>query len=65
MPVTIFELLGKSVHVDTSQLANRHDRGRLLSLAMRAKVKATMSTFVALQVPSQWRIRISAEVTFA
>ena len=48
MPVTMFDLLGKIV--DTSQLANRHNR--FLSLAMRAKVKATTSTctFAALSI---------------
>ena len=50
MPDAIFGLEGKSV--DTSQLANRHDRLLSLGLAMimRARVKATTSTFAALSI---------------
>ena len=49
--VTIFGprgLLGKSADTPRAQLFNRHDR--LPSLAMRAKVEVTTSTFVALSI---------------
>ena len=58
MLVASFDLLCKSA--DMPQLANQH--GRLLSLAMKAKVNVTTHTFAALSI--QWQIRMSAEVTF-
>ena len=53
MPVAVFE-----------KVPARHSlrTGRLLSLAMRAKVKATTSTFVALWLSIRCRIRMPTEV---